>query len=393
VLLGHLGREALATRDVPDLAIAPQQSTTLDRDAPPLGPLAVGEPSSPGCGFNLAFWGEIDNDRANAEYLDLAEQSGCEWIRLQFTWSDLEPTRGADIEHRLDAYDRVVDHARAIGLHLLVDVTHPPGWARPSDRRVPADPAAFGRFMSRLVAHFAGRVAAWQLWNEPNLIDETNGIIDPAGFLPLLRAGSEAIRAADPDALVVFPGLAPTSMMYDDWAVADDWYLEALLSLNNGEAARYVDVLGVQGYGAGNHPDTYWPGNLANHPDWTAHPEFYFRHVERLHTVMLDLGLGDIPIWITEMGWPAGRTADVYGYGAYVTPELQAAYLTRAYEIIRTEWHWVENAFVWHLNAAAYGGAESAFAGFSVTDADGSPRPAFDAIRTQKKRWLSEAAP
>ncbi|MEX2315427.1 MAG: cellulase family glycosylhydrolase, partial [Thermomicrobiales bacterium] len=338
-------------------------------------------------------WGEIANDMANVEYLDLAAESGCEWMRLQFTWSDLEPTRGADISHRLDAYDRVVNHARARGIKLLVDVTHPPVWARTGDRRVPADPAAFGSFMARLVAHFEGRVAAWQLWNEPNLIDETNGIIDPTGFLPLLRAGSQAVRAADPDALVVFPGLAPTSMMYADWAVADDWYLEALLSLNHGEAARYFDVLGVQGYGAGNHPDTYFPGNLAGNPAWIDHPEFYFRHIERLRTVMLDLGLGEIPLWITEMGWPAGNTAAVYGYGEYVDRALQAEYLTRAFEIVRTEWHWVENAFVWHLNAAAYGGAGSAFAGFSLTDADGTPRPAYDAISSQKKLWQSEAAP
>jgi hypothetical protein len=390
VLLGHLGREALSARDVPPLAVIPQQDTTTDEHAAPLPPLPAGETSDVSCGFNVAFWSSPEDLERNERYLDMAADAGCLWIRLQFTWRDLQPSAGADIERRIWGYDQIVGAAYARDLHILVDVTHPPDWARPAAPTLPADPDAFAAFLSDLAGHFRGRVDAWQIWNEPNLIDENNGRIDPHGFLALLRVAYPAVKQADPNALVVFPGLAPTSLMYDDWALDDDWYLQALLEINHGEAAQYFDVLGVQAYGAGNSPDTFFPGNLADHPNWVDAPEFYFRHVEQLRAVMVNEGFADKPIWITEMGWPIGRLADVYGYGEWITPQLQAQYLTRAYQIMRLEWHWVDVAIVWHLNAAEYGDVSSAFSGFSVTNSNGSPRPAYSAIRRMVAAWNAE---
>ncbi|RIK46112.1 MAG: hypothetical protein DCC58_04285 [Chloroflexi bacterium] len=387
VLLGHLGREALEARAAPPQALERQQNTPEDRDAPPLGPLPVGDPTPVHCGFNFAYWSDLANDASNEFYLDLAKEAGCEWIRVQFTWKDIEPEQGIDISTRLFPYYRVIKHANDRQLKVLVNVSHPPDWARPEDKRVPADPQAFGSFMNRLVAYFGGQVSAWQVWNEPNLAVETNGIIDPLGFFPLLKAAYPAIKASDPSALVVFPGLAPNSNYAPEWAMADTWYLESILAINNGEAAQYFDVFGVQAYGAGNHPDTYWPGNLAGNPGWTNAPEFYFRHAEELHVLLVNAGLGDKPVWITEMGWPTGNYHDTYGYGAWITPEMQAEYLTRAFEIMRTEWHWVDVSFIWHLNFADYGGAHGPYAGFSVIDEFRQPRPSYEAIRAMTDAW------
>jgi hypothetical protein len=271
--------------------------------------------------------------------------------------------------------------ARERNLSVLVNVTHAPEWAKPYHPGYPADPQAFEALMSDLVSHFAGRVDAWQIWNEPNLIDENNGQIDPEGYLALARVAYPAVKEADPSALVVFPGLAPTSLEYDDWALDDDDYLETLFSLNDGEIIDYFDIFGAQGYGAGNSPDTYWPGNPSDKPDWTDAPEFYFRHVEDLHRVLVMAGAGDKPVWITESGWPTPNPTFVYGYGAWITPELQAEYLTRAYEIVQTEWDWVDAYFVWHLNIAPYSGKEDPFSGFSVIDHTGTPRPAYEAFK------------
>lgn len=391
ILLGHLGRESLSERDTPLIALHPQPDTADERDTPPIGPLPVGAPNDIGCGFNMAFWGQRDERSRNLKYLDLAVESGCEWIRLQFTWEEIEPNGPEDMVTRVGAATAIVRRANERGLKVLVDITHPPDWAKPRDRSLPADPAAFGSFLERFVPYFNGEVAAWQIWNEPNLIDENNGQIDPYGFFQLLKAAYPAVKRADPSALVVFPGLAPTSLNYADWAVDDDWYLEALLNINHGEVARYFDVLGVQGYGAGNHPDTYFPGNLADFPEWVDAPEFYFRHVEQLRSVMVNAGLADKPIWITEMGWPVGRKNGMYGYGDYVTRDLQAEYLTRAYEIIRTEWDWVDLALVWHLNTAVFEHDSSGFSGFSLVDTAGYPRPAYAAIVEMTARWRAEA--
>ncbi len=216
----------------------PRPRRTEERDAPPLGPLPAGRPTPVGCGFNLTFYSHDTTDDFNEFYIDAAAESGCEWIRLQFTWRDLQPREGQPVSWSYWPYERVVEMANERGLKVLVNIAHPPAWALPGDKRFPARPDAFESFTTELVTLLAGKVDAWQIWNEPNLIAESNGIIDPAGFLPILRAGYTAVKAADPNALVVFPGLAPNTMMLPHLAMSDGWYLETLLGINNGEAAE-----------------------------------------------------------------------------------------------------------------------------------------------------------
>jgi polysaccharide biosynthesis protein PslG len=388
VLLGHLGREALAQRSVPPAALQPQRPTAVDRDSPPLGPLPTREPGSVSCGFVFSFWGNPHDDERNAHYLDMMAASGCAWVRMSFPWAELEPTPDAVLRHRLWPLRNAVDQAKSRGLRVLVTISTAPEWALPDDPAMLAYPEPFGEMMGTLAHELRGKVDAWQIWNEPNIIAETNGLIDPAGFFPLLKAAYPAIKAADPEALVVFPGLAPCSLMLPDLAMDNTWYLESLLRMNNGEAAGYFDVLAVHPYGAANEPDTYWPGNLSVLPEWVAAPEFYFRGAERSRRVMVELGLEHKPIWFTEMGWPVGAYNPVWGYGRWITNDLQRQYLVRAFEIMRTEWDWVEVAFVFILNAEEYGGtSNNPFVGFSLIRADRTPRPAFTAMSELSDIW------
>lgn len=392
VLLGHLGREALDARLVPPVALERQPESEQEYFPGVIGPLPVGEPTPVACGFNLAFWSDDYNDDRNAYYLERASAAGCSWVRVQFNWESLQPAPDTELWQTAGPFVRMIDRAHQLELRVLVNVSHPPAWARPDDPRAPADPEAFGAFMGRLTTLFGGKVDAWQIWNEPNILPETNGLIDPEGFLPLLKAGYVAVKDADPDALVVFPGLAPCSLMYPDAAMDNLWYLERILSLNNGEAAEYFDVLAVHAYGAGNDPDTYWPGNLAVNPGWTNAQEFYFRSVEHVRRIMVDAGLASTPIWLTEMGWPVGAYAETWGYGRWITEDMQARYTLRAFEIMREEWHWVEVSFIWHLNFAEYGGVGNVFTGFSVIRANRVPRVAYTEITRMNAALQEQAA-
>ncbi|MEZ4568843.1 MAG: cellulase family glycosylhydrolase [Thermomicrobiales bacterium] len=381
ILLGHLGIQALEDHRVPELATTPQQPTITARNAAPIGPTALYPENKVACGFNMSFWSHADQDQQNREHLKLLADSGCTWVRFQFTWDGLQPEADSDVEFYVWPYVHIVNIARERGLKVLINVAHAPDWARPDDPKLPGDPEAFGDFLRELVPYFDGEVEAWQIWNEPNLIDHDGRIIDPAGYLEMVREAAPAIREADPDTRIVSPGMAPNSMMFPDLALDDDWYFETLFGLNGGEAANYFDVIAIHAYGAGNSPDTYWPSNPADNPGWADAPEFYFRHAEEYHRILDGLGLGEKPVWITEMGWPTPNESQDYAYGEWMTEELQAEYLERAFEIVRTEWPWVEMVFVWHLNAAAYAGADSKFAGFSVTDAQANPRPAYLAVQ------------
>ncbi|MDI3341123.1 MAG: beta-galactosidase [Sphaerobacter sp.] len=379
VLLGHLGRQALAARPVPPLAVTPEARAA--GPAAPLGPQPlINHPV--GCAFNVFWWGDKPSQDRNERTLDRVREAGCDWIRIQGQWSQLEPEPGTYIFHPLD---RIVDAARARGIHVLVTVNAPPAWALDIPPGTPANPASFERFMDVLVAHFRGRVDAWQIWNEPNIAQEAGGLIRPAGYLELLRAGSQAVRRQDPDALVVLAGMAPSSLREPTVIYDDLRYLEELLALNGGEAGRYVDVIGLHAYGAGNPPDTYWPSNPAATPGWNNAPEFYFRRAEALHTALVTAGLGHLPVWITEFGWGTASGWDAWGFGAWVSEADQAAYLVRAFQIARTEWPWVERMFIWNLNYAAISEAGHPFAAYSLLDAAGNPRPAYDAIKAMVK--------
>ncbi len=381
ILLGHLGIQELQSHRVPAEALEPQQPTVVDRDAPVIGPTALYPENRLACGLNMAFWAHADQDELNREHLDLLVDSGCTWVRLQFTWDGLQPNQDSDVEFYVWPYVHIANIAKERGLQVLVNIAHAPAWARPADPTLPGDPTAFAEFMRELLPYFDGKVDAWQLWNEPNLIDYQGRVIDPAGYLKMIREAAPAMRAVDPDARIVSPGMAAHSLMIERLALDDDWYFEALFTMNDREAAQYFDVIAVHAYGAGNSPDNYWASNPADNPGWANAPEFYFRHVEEYQRILAGLGLDDKPVWFTEMGWPTPNESEDYAYGEWMTEELQAEYLERAFEIVRTEWPWVEMVFVWHLNAAPYAGIDSKFAGFSITDEHANPRPAYRAIQ------------
>jgi len=71
---------------------------------------------------------------------------------------------------------------------------------------------------------------------------------DAAGYVSLLGACADAIRAADPAAILISAGLAPTGT-HDATATPDDVYLQAMYDAG---FQRYVDVVGVHapGYSA-----------------------------------------------------------------------------------------------------------------------------------------------
>ena len=119
--------------------------------------------------------------------------------------------------------------------------------------------------------------------------------------------------------------------------------------------------------------------------------EFYFRRIEDTHNVPVANGMADRQIWITEFGWATPNNTPGYEYGNSISPETQAAWIVRAFEIGRGNWApWVGAMFVWNLNFAvpwrASGNEFHEQASFGVVNGDWTPRPAFNAIQSLSKR-------
>ena len=292
--------------------------------------------ASPEYGIQAFLWWQTDN-KTGARDADLGQGLGFGWLKQQFSWRNISGSRGGYDWFRPDG---VVALAEARGLKILARLDGTPFWAVDDpailDHVVdtpPNDPALFAEFCGALAERYAGRIAAYEVWNEPNLTREWgNQPPDPAAYLALLKPCYLAIKAADPAAIVISAGLAPTGT--DDSAVAmpDEAYYRALYAAG---AAPYFDMLGVHAPGYMNPPERS-PADTEADPALAAR-WITFRHVEDIRALMLEYGDGDKQIAITEMGWTTDQQNPTYSWYA-VSEATQADYLVRAYQYAQANW-------------------------------------------------------
>jgi hypothetical protein len=353
--------------------------TPTPTEEAPAGPTPLPPPvPKPGYGVQVhLFAGDV------FETMQWAQGLGVGWVKQQVTWHTIE--HGPD-NFEWEPLDRAVDACDAFGFRLLLGVVHAPDWTRVSELETgpPADYAEFGRFMGQLATRYRGRVAAYELWNEPNLAREWRGdVLDPARFVALVAEGSQAVRAADPDALVISGAPAVTGI--DDGVVAidDRVFLRGMYEAGIGQ---WVDGIGAHPYGFANPPDESWddPAHVASsHND---HPSFFFRDtLEDYHAIMLAYGDTGHPIWVTEFGWPSTEgmgPMDTTGweYGLQVGEAQQADYVVRAFRM-GDERSWMGPMFLWNLNLATIWGRGDPVSAYSLLRPDRSYRPAYVALR------------
>jgi hypothetical protein len=315
--------------------------------------------------------------------LSWAQGTGVQWIKQQVEWTNIEHQPG---EYDWRELDRIVDKVNGYGFKLMLSVNHAPTWTRtdPLEYGPPHDPAEFGRFMGVVAARYPGRVAAYELWNEPNLRREWRGEpLDPALFVALIRAGSLAIRAADPSADLISGAPAVTGINDGETAVDDRVYLQGMVTAGVGD---WVDGIGVHPYGFANPPEERWDDSSHHAPSHNNHPSFFFRDtLEDYRAILTGGGLGSLPLWVTEFGWPsiAGLgTVDTTGweYARDVTEAQQAEYTVRGFQMGRA----MESTgpmILWNLNIATIWGGERPESAYSLLRPDGSYRPVYIALR------------
>jgi hypothetical protein len=301
--------------------------------------------------------------RPDDSTLALAQATGFETVVQVFPWREVEPTQD---QFHWEATDRLVAGAEYYGLEMVVRLDQHPAWASDVSLALNAPPdklADYRDFVQRVAERYRGRIQAYIIWNEPNLAIEWGGQApDPVAFTQLLRVGYEAVKAGDPEALVVAAGLAPTNS-YDRQAMDDRLFLRQMYKAG---ASAYFDVLGAHPYSFGQAPGA--PESDSNHPA--------FRRLAGLREIMVENGDRYKPVWITEMGWtidPPPEQADIR-----VSLEQQAEYLAGAMSLIRREWPWVELITVWNLSLPTPG---DPFGGYSLLDESGEPRPVYEAWR------------
>ncbi len=85
------------------------------------------------------------------------------------------------------------------------------------------------------------------------------------------------------------------------------------------------------------------------------------------------------------MGWATRNNTPGYEYGNYVSLAQQADYLEGALSRVVSQYPWVGNVFIWHLNFAPLWGKQGnpahEQASFGLVNPNWSPRPAFTRVQ------------
>jgi hypothetical protein len=395
ILLGLLGSEYAQQHHQDNPAFAPESP-----DTPPEGSSTPPPSSAQGEGFiygynvTLYYDGAPWQDRKRA--LQLAKNSGVNWVRQQIAWKDLHDVSGEIYWAELDD---IVQDVNDAGMKILINVVQSPSWATANGSHgLPSREhfSTFASFMGQMAARYQGRVHAYEIWNEQNRACENGGDCQTAGgiggevasadyYVDMLAAAYDAVKANDANAIVVSGGPTSTETNRADIAMSDTAYIRDMLGHPNFRA----DAIGVHPGGHNNPPDTMWPDNPGPEP-WQNSREFYFRRIEDVIQSAKEAGRGDMPLWVTEFGWATANTTPGYEYGNEISYEMQADWIVRAFNMGRYEYPEVQAMFLWNLNfSISWQGAHNdpmhEQASFSVLNPDWSPRPAWHAIQAIPK--------
>jgi len=284
--------------------------------------------------------------------------------RADLTWRTVEPE---DDQWRFESADAVIKASPAVPVLTLfswqyASATAP--WDDGPGAFRPVLTEAAKHYVQTVVERYADHVRYWEVGNEMDRWgvsesgDRTTAPTSrpphqpPGGFSPEAQGRFVAevatlIRAHDPDAQILMPGMGELS----DY-VLDEW----LPGFVQGAGVEGFDVVNYHLFGPWKDGDT---------------------RRKRLTQVLKKLGVGDKPVWLTEAG-----TSSVPAFnprqGAVRTDAQQASDVFR---LAVTAWASGDQAVFWHSYVSPSQRTRSRWRGYGLKDEQGQPKPAYSAYR------------
>lgn len=221
--------------------------------------------------------------------LDAIAETGAEWVRFDIPWTHVSWQPG---QYDWRPYDAVVDAARARGLRILgvlgtlAPHIRPPGTGWQQGPTGPEQRAAFVSYAREAASRYAGRVEAWEVWNEPNLDQSWAPTPNVAEYAALLVATSEAVRPVCGGCRIIAGGTGGAQPNSPDLDTLT-WFRRLYAT----PAPRSVDASAV-------HPYSDMRNGAAGEMSL----------VPQIRSIMDAAGYSEQPIWGTEIGAPTGGT-------------------------------------------------------------------------------------
>jgi len=346
--------------------------------------------------------------------LDLAQSMNVGWIKVQLSWKELETAKGQFSQQYGVLITNFFDAGKR-GLKILISVAKAPDWARPASVRgkndgPPADPKDLSDFILHMMGEkdlAEGFIHAVEVWNEPNTVNEWTGApLTGGAYASLFKPTYQAIRAAFPSDMIVTAGPAPTGDSAG--SINDRTWLQQVY--NAGLPITDPNfAIGAHPYGWANPPDSRCCASPSQ--GWDNNKIFFFLDtINDYRAIMTQNKHQGGKLWVTEFGWSSFDGLQVGPQGK-IQPALppddpglawmkklnqyqQANYLIRAFQMAQSGdlAGYVGPMFVWNLNFSTLQNFTTANApsrqesGFSVLNADTSPRPAYNLLQAAPKK-------
>jgi hypothetical protein len=377
VVVGALGASVYGLMHARTLHDLPPGQPRVERPERPASPPPPLPPPAGGklVGVNVhPLWSGVA-ERDFGPMLDLVQRSGANAVRMDVGWASLERDRRGVLDPgytgRADAFIRA---AAERGIRVIVVLAGTPCWAStaPEYRRQgcagawwqrgvtaypPRDPADYGRIAATVARRWGDRIAALEVWNEPNDPFFWNSADPARDYGGLLRAAYDAVKGARPRLKLLGGSLA----------YADGVFLRRLY--RDGGIGGHYDAISIHPYTNGALPELRRRG---------ADRKYAFRDgIRWIGRVMRSQGDPRPRVWLTEVGastCPPGSAG-----GICVTPERQARYVEQAVRYGRSARE-VDAVVVYSLVDAGKDPADPVN-GYGLVTRDGRLKPAFEAFR------------
>lgn len=347
-------------------------------------------------GYGVQVHGNATVGDASQTMSAVRNQLGLDWVKVQIQWWLIHPSPDAG---QWFFYDAVVDEAAQNDVNLMLSVVGAPAWTRAAggENGPPDDYNQYAQFLTELINRYAGKIGAIEVWNEQNLDREwatANGV-NPEDYVRFLQVAHDAIKAADPNIMVISGALAPTGCN-DGVTCADDFvWLDRALAAG---LLTYADCVGVHHNGYNIGPDVPFD-QTGSAPDAATavfrgpfnnvHHSWSFKTTLDTYAQKVQAVDASTKLCVTEFGWASAEGYDAvptnFEFAYDNTLAEQAQFITQAFQQMHDSGQvWL--AFLFNFDFGNKGGGPTDDpVPYSIVDVNGVPRPAFGAVAEMAK--------
>jgi hypothetical protein len=225
--------------------------------------------------------------------------TGAGWVRMPLSWVAIEPENTTPEHYRWSpGLEAELRSYASTGIRVIFTLTSNPLWAAelPGGPVHEEDVGELVEFLQTVVARYGAapyNVKHWEIYNEPDNGDLGYASVgwgyfgdDPQAYVDLLEAVYQPIKAIDPEAQVLFGGLA-----YDNWEPYGPFvmtFLDDVLTLMQGHGSYPFDMMNFH----------YYPVFWAN---WEPYGTDIIGKAEFIRDKLLTYGVNR-PLICTEAG-------------------------------------------------------------------------------------------